>query len=102
MPSAFSILSEDIPKGGPLQRGRIRFGLQYVTGNVAEWVEDCYVNSFAAAPRDGSAVVSGNCQRVTRGGGWRANAGDLRIANRSRLSPTTRDTAIGFRVVATE
>lgn len=78
------------------------FGLQYVTGNVAEWVEDCYVNSFAAAPRDGSAVVSGNCQRVTRGGGWRANAGDLRIANRSRLSPTTRDTAIGFRVVATE
>jgi len=78
------------------------FGLQYVTGNVAEWVEDCYVNSFAAAPRDGSAVVSGNCQRVIRGGGWRANAGDLRIANRSRLSPTTRDTAIGFRVVATE
>jgi len=24
LPSAFSILSEDIPKGGPLQRGRIR------------------------------------------------------------------------------
>jgi formylglycine-generating enzyme required for sulfatase activity len=78
------------------------FGLHDVTGNVAEWVEDCYVNSFAAAPRDGSAVVSGNCQRVIRGGGWRANASDLRIANRSRLAPTTRDAAIGFRVVAAE
>jgi len=78
------------------------FGLHDVTGNVAEWVEDCYVNSFAAAPRDGSAVVASNCQRVIRGGGWRANAGDLRIANRSRLAPTTRDTAIGFRVVVVE
>ncbi len=78
------------------------FGLHDVTGNVAEWVEDCYINTFAAAPRDGSAVVSSTCQRVIRGGGWRANAGDLRIANRSRLASTTRDTAIGFRVVVAE
>jgi formylglycine-generating enzyme required for sulfatase activity len=78
------------------------FGLHDVTGNVAEWVEDCYVNTFATAPRDGSAVVAGNCQRVIRGGGWRANAGDLRIANRSRVAPATRDAAIGFRVVAAE
>lgn len=76
------------------------FGLFDVSGNVAEWVEDCYANSFASAPVDGSAVSPGGCnQRVIRGGGWKANAADLRIANRSRLSPTTRDTAIGFRVV---
>lgn len=75
------------------------FGLFDVTGNVAEWVEDCYVNSFKAAPTDGSAVKQSGCQRVIRGGGWKAGSGDLRIANRSRLAPTTRDTAIGFRVV---
>lgn len=78
------------------------FGLFDMSGNVAEWVEDCYVNSFASAPADGSAVVTDNCQRVIRGGGWRADAADLRIANRSRLAPATRDTAIGFRVVVTE
>ncbi len=78
------------------------FGLFDVSGNVAEWVQDCYVNSFANAPTDGKAVVTGNCQRVIRGGGWKADASDLRIANRSRLAPGTRDTAIGFRVVVTE
>jgi formylglycine-generating enzyme required for sulfatase activity len=76
------------------------FGLFDVTGNVTEWVEDCYVNSFKDAPKDGSAVKSSGCsQRVIRGGGWKASSDELRIANRSRLSPSTRDTAIGFRVV---
>ena len=65
-------------------------------------MQDCYVNSFASAPTDGSAVTTSNCQRVIRGGGWKANAGDLRIANRSRLAAGTRDTAIGFRVAVTE
>lgn len=79
------------------------FGLYNVTGNAAEWVQDCYVNSFANAPKDGSAVsAGGGCQRVLRGGGWKADANDLRIANRSRLAPSTRDTAIGFRVAVTE
>ena len=77
------------------------FGLYNVTGNAAERVQDCYVNSFASAPRDGTAVVTNNgCQRVLRGGGWKADPGDLRIASRSRLAPGTRDTATGFRVVA--
>jgi formylglycine-generating enzyme required for sulfatase activity len=75
------------------------FGLYDMTGNAAEWVEDCYVNNFKEAPTDGSAVKQSGCQRVIRGGGWKASGADLRIANRSRLSPTTRDTAIGFRVV---
>ncbi|MFT3723190.1 MAG: SUMF1/EgtB/PvdO family nonheme iron enzyme [Hyphomonadaceae bacterium] len=79
------------------------FGLYDVTGNVAEWVQDCYVNTFAEAPTDGSAVDKRGCsQRVIRGGGWRADADGFRIANRSRLAPSTRDTAIGFRVVLSE
>ena len=78
------------------------FGLFNVSGNVAEWVQDCYVNTFANAPVDGSAVSTSNCQRVIRGGSWKSDAADLRLANRSRLSATTRDTAIGFRVVLAE
>ena len=78
------------------------FGLFNVSGNVAEWVQDCYVNTFANAPVDGSAVSTSNCQRVIRGGSWKSDAADLRLANRSRLSATTRDSAIGFRVVLAE
>ena len=79
------------------------FGLYNVTGNASEWVQGCYVNTFASAPTDGAAVAGGSsCQRVLRGGSWKADAGDLRIANRSRLGAATRDTAIGFRLVATD
>lgn len=98
-------VSGNVPHGKTDESGAHEangFGLFDVSGNVSEWVQDCYVNSFANAPTDGKAVVTGNCQRVIRGGGWKADASDLRIANRSRLAPGTRDTSIGFRVAATE
>jgi formylglycine-generating enzyme required for sulfatase activity len=77
------------------------FGVHDAAGNVREWVEDCYVNTFASAPTDGAAVLSGNCgMRVLRGGGWRSAANEFRVANRVRLSRTTRDATIGFRVAA--
>ncbi|MEL7491421.1 MAG: SUMF1/EgtB/PvdO family nonheme iron enzyme [Pseudomonadota bacterium] len=75
------------------------FGLYDMHGNAAEWVQDCYTNNYAAAPTDGSASLSGDCERrVVRGGSWRSNAKQLRTANRSRISRDTRDRAIGFRV----
>lgn len=97
--------SSRVPRGKSEETGfgdANGFGLFNVSGNVAEWVQDCYVNTFASAPVDGSAVSTSNCQRVIRGGSWKSDAGELRIANRSRLSATTRDTAIGFRIVVAE
>ena len=45
------------------------FGLRDVLGNVYEWVEDCWNDSYAGAPRDGSAWTSGDCgRRVLRRG----------------------------------
>ncbi len=43
-------------------------------GNVNEWVEDCWHNSYMGAPADGSAWLDedgGRCDvRVLRGGSW--------------------------------
>ncbi|MBV8520848.1 MAG: formylglycine-generating enzyme family protein, partial [Acetobacteraceae bacterium] len=45
------------------------FGLYDMHGNVWEWVEDCWRDSYAGAPTDGSPWISGACRdRVLRGG----------------------------------
>jgi formylglycine-generating enzyme required for sulfatase activity len=77
-------------------------GLTEVSGNVGEWVEDCYVNNYRDAPSDGRAVLRGDCaRRIVRGGSWRDGPEAMRVASRSRVGQTVRDASIGFRVVTT-
>ena len=46
-------------------------GLYDTSGNVEEWVQDCWHDNYEGAPTDGSAWESGNCdKRVLRGGSW--------------------------------
>ncbi|HRJ02748.1 MAG TPA: formylglycine-generating enzyme family protein, partial [Hyphomonas sp.] len=76
------------------------FGLTGMLGNAREWVQDCYVNGYTDAPTDGRAVTSGDCsRRVVRGGSIKNSAAEMRSASRARISLTTRDRQIGFRVV---
>lgn len=47
------------------------FGLYDIIGNVWQWTEDCYRDSYANAPADGSAVEEPkDCLRSDRGGSW--------------------------------
>ena len=67
-----------------------RFGLSDVLGNVWEWVEDCWNDSYAGAPADGTAWKQGNCNtRVLRGGSWDSDPWSLRSAFRSGTPPET-------------
>lgn len=78
-------------------------GLQGMLGNAREWVQDCYVNGYSDAPADGRAVTSGDCsRRVVRGGSFKSGTSEHRAANRARISVSTRDRQIGFRVVLEE
>jgi len=44
------------------------FGLYDMLGNLSEWTQDCDHDSYEGAPTDGSAWLSGNCdRRVVRG-----------------------------------
>jgi formylglycine-generating enzyme required for sulfatase activity len=79
------------------------FGLFDMQGNVFEWVEDCYEESHAGAPADGSARISASCKRhVVRGGSWYDSPDYLRSANRSRQDAAdSRDDDLGFRIART-
>ncbi len=78
------------------------WGLHDMHGNVQEWTEDCWNNSYVGAPSDGSAWRSGACaQRVNRGGSWYFDPSLLRAANRLRNTAGVRSPIIGFRVART-
>jgi formylglycine-generating enzyme required for sulfatase activity len=78
------------------------FGLCDMHGNVWEWVEDCWNDSYKGAPDDGSAWTSGDCgRRVLRGGSWDSGPGFLRSAYRVRLGAGFRYFNAGFRVART-
>lgn len=74
------------------------FGLHDLYGNVWEWVEDCYHDSYAGLPTDGSPWTSAcpSPQRVLRGGSWSDEAGSMR--NRGRYAPEVRNLITGFRL----
>jgi formylglycine-generating enzyme required for sulfatase activity/predicted Ser/Thr protein kinase len=76
------------------------FGLNDMFGNVFEWVEDCWHDSYQGAPADGSAWVGSGCdQREMRGGSWFTTPAFVRAAYRNRFEPDYRSNSIGFRVV---
>ncbi len=70
------------------------FGLHDVHGNVWEWVEDCWNDSYAGAPANGTAWTSGDCgRRVLRGGSWDDYPRSLRSAYRGRNATPTAGSA---------
>jgi formylglycine-generating enzyme required for sulfatase activity len=75
------------------------FGLYDMHGNVTEWLEDCYHDSYEGAPTDGSVWTGSDCIRhVVRGGSWVNNPAVLRSAYRYEFTFDFRDNFLGFRV----
>ena len=78
-------------------------GLNDMSGNVWEWVEDCWHASYDGAPLDGSAwVLRGDCsKRGMRGGAWNDVPRLLRSALRHWIPSGHRYSSVGFRVART-
>jgi len=75
------------------------FGLHDTLGNVWEWTADCWNDSLAGAPTDGSAWRSGDCEKRTyRGGAAVSYPSSARSANRGGLKLSHRAYDFGFRV----
>lgn len=75
------------------------FGLHDMHGNVWEWTQDCWNDSYSGAPTDGSARTNGTCsRRVIRGGSWFNYADHARSAKRYNYSTDNRNGYQGFRL----
>ncbi len=76
------------------------WGLYDVHGNVWEWVQDQWHDTYNGAPTDGSAWEDGvSAARVVRGGGWILYYGICRSAVRSRNGPDYCARDLGFRLL---
>ncbi len=76
------------------------WGLYDMHGNVWEWTEDCWHDSYRGAPVDGAPWLMRSCeQRVLRGGSWLHGRDSLRTAVRYGGLPALRFDTDGFRLV---
>jgi len=77
------------------------YGLYDMTGNVWEWVEDCYDPEWYEGMPEIDPVNECEWRYYTigiiRGGSWIDHRGDLRISSRYPTDKYERTTYIGFR-----
>jgi len=76
------------------------WGLYDMSGNLSEWVADCWHASYRRAPADGAAWYNPGCrQRVIRGGSWANSPQQTRAAWRLSQDSDVTSARIGFRLV---
>jgi len=81
------------------RKARNPWGLYDMLGNVWEWTQDAWHDSYEGAPTDGSPweTTEAGAYRVIRGGSWLGTARYCRSACRSGDAPGDRDYDLGFR-----
>ena len=74
------------------------FGLYDMLGNLWEWTEDSYHDSYNGAPTDGSVWQGDGAKHALRGGSWNSSPQDVRAAIRDNNRPALRFSIFGFRI----
>lgn len=75
-----------------------RFGLYDMSGNVREWVEDCWNSDYKGAPTNGAAWKTGTCEmKVRRDGSWNYSSENTRATVRDWFTDMLSNDNLGFR-----
>lgn len=79
--------------------GTDRNNLADLTGNVREWVDDCWNPSLAGHPKGGAAWQAGRCaMRITMGTAWVSLPAESSTVIRTPFDTDKRNNTVGFRV----
>ncbi|MGQ0694913.1 MAG: formylglycine-generating enzyme family protein [Nitrospiraceae bacterium] len=83
---------------GSFQTDKSPFGVMDGAGNVMEWVDDWYDETYyKESPEENPSSPEHGNYRVLRGGSYTTTGADIRITTRSKMVPDYRDETIGFR-----
>jgi formylglycine-generating enzyme required for sulfatase activity len=78
------------------------FSLYDMHGNVQEWTNDWYIGPLGTGNvTDPTGALSGTT-KVLRGGAWSLQPTTLRSANRAYMTPATRQSYVGVRLLRTQ
>jgi formylglycine-generating enzyme required for sulfatase activity len=79
-----------------------QFGLHDILGNVYEWCQDYYAETYENAPTDGTASKEGKYPHcILRGGSWQHDSFNCRSSYRRRNEPSIRINCVGVRPACT-
>jgi formylglycine-generating enzyme required for sulfatase activity len=91
----------DTSQVGSYPAGASPYGVLDMAGNVYEWVNDWYLDSYYnTSPHSNPTGPETGTLKMRRGGGWDGNDYAVRVANRAQNTPTYSFDYVGFRCAA--
>jgi formylglycine-generating enzyme required for sulfatase activity len=96
--NGFDLCTGDTTPVGSYESGKSSYGVYDMAGNVWEWVNDWYDETYYQnSPSSNPLGPDSGNYRVFRGGGWASNLNSVRSDSRNKRNPADLMAYLGFR-----